>query len=401
MAGRNMKSYVLLSITMIMSFALLLGFFVWTDSSLYNRYKYTNSASRNYAFIYRTDTLGEEGRYELFLDRLEDMEDTYYYKSFAGAVNLAHYGDQNNTIMAGVEFVPNDFFGYYQYKYYYNSSPIYNKAKIIAGESTFGADDEVIINKHFYDMLYDKQGTTAVTVELPIEMGDGITELKTFKVVGIIEDLRVAPSSPEVVKFEEKTQYIHRVAVFAPQAVAKEYNKYGSGVLHIYSKRMSEVLTSASELGVSINSNVFYMDRANEEIRDKVFLKGLSAVILFTLLAINLYSCFKNALNERRFEIGVKRAVGARKRDIVGQFFREGVIVMSSDIAVSIYVVFGLAVIYKAVRRIFFDTTWTIHISPYSAVTFLICAFFLSVSFSLIFAYQSATVEIASQLKAE
>ena len=124
-------------------------------------------------------------------------------------------------------------------------------------------------------------------------------------------------------------------------------------------------------------------------------------MILFILLGINLFSSFKNALNERRFEIGVKRAIGAGKKSIVGQFFREGMIVMVSNIAFSIYLIFSLAVIYKTVQKYFFDTTWTIDLSPYSAVIFLFSAFFLSVSFSLIFAYQSTNVEIASRLKAE
>lgn len=39
MAGRTLKSYALLSVTIVLSFSLLLGYLVYTDSSLYNDYK--------------------------------------------------------------------------------------------------------------------------------------------------------------------------------------------------------------------------------------------------------------------------------------------------------------------------------------------------------------------------
>ena len=39
MAYRNIRSYKMLSVTIVLSFALLLGYMGFTDASLYNRYK--------------------------------------------------------------------------------------------------------------------------------------------------------------------------------------------------------------------------------------------------------------------------------------------------------------------------------------------------------------------------
>ena len=39
MVRRNLKSYLLLSVTILLSFTFLLGYFVYSDSEIYNRYK--------------------------------------------------------------------------------------------------------------------------------------------------------------------------------------------------------------------------------------------------------------------------------------------------------------------------------------------------------------------------
>ena len=54
--------------------------------------------------------------------------------------------------------------------------------------------------------------------------------------------------------------------------------------------------------------------------------KYIIAAVLFVILGINLYSAFSNALNERKYEIGIKRAIGAGKKDIMMQFLTEGII---------------------------------------------------------------------------
>lgn len=39
MVKKNIRSYALLSVTVVLSFALLLGYLLYTDASLYNKHK--------------------------------------------------------------------------------------------------------------------------------------------------------------------------------------------------------------------------------------------------------------------------------------------------------------------------------------------------------------------------
>mgnify|MGYP002869020339 FL=1 len=135
-------------------------------------------------------------------------------------------------------------------------------------------------------------------------------------------------------------------------------------------------------------------------------LKALICGAMLIILGINLYSCFANALNERRFEIGVKRALGASAGSIVKQFLYESLCVMAVNILVSVALVADIFIVYKFI----YERTpneygqyfqWTIYISPHSIAMFAVCTITLTVVFSLIFAYKSTQVRIADQLKAE
>lgn len=59
------------------------------------------------------------------------------------------------------------------------------------------------------------------------------------------------------------------------------------------------------------------MDEQNNAIKEENIVirnKYIIAAVLFVILGINLYSAFSNALNERKYEIGIKRAIGAGKK---------------------------------------------------------------------------------------
>ena len=76
-----------------------------------------------------------------------------------------------------------------------------------------------------------------------------------------------------------------------------------------------------------------------ETIRAQKTTKALITCAMLLILGINLYSSFSNALNERKFEIGVKRAIGASGFAIVRQFLYESLTVMVANILVSVALV--------------------------------------------------------------
>lgn len=145
---------------------------------------------------------------------------------------------------------------------------------------------------------------------------------------------------------------------------------------------------------------------ALEEIRTVKGNKALIACAMLLLLGINLYSSFTNALNERKFEIGVKRAIGASPWSIVKQFLCEGIIVMVLNTFLSVVLVVDIALLFKVIYQQTPDIygmyhSFTILITPHSAAMFALCAVSLTLVFSLIFAWKTTQVEIIQYLKAE
>lgn len=168
-----------------------------------------------------------------------------------------------------------------------------------------------------------------------------------------------------------------------------------------------QVWNLAQNVGYEEGSSVFSeQNEALQAIRLEKRNKAIIACAMLLLLGVNLYSCFTNALNDRKFEIGVKRAIGASAFSIVRQFLYESLIVMTVNIFLSVVLVADIFIIYK----FFYERTpnewgeylkWIIYISPQSVAMFAVCAVSLTIVFSLIFAWKSTQVEIVQYLKAE
>lgn len=176
-----------------------------------------------------------------------------------------------------------------------------------------------------------------------------------------------------------------------------------------YTEEPELVSQMITEMDSALYVDAVYEDqnRALEKIQTEKSTKALVAAILLLLLGINLYSSFDNALNNRKFEIGVKRALGASAFSIVRQFFYEGLLVMIADILLSVAIVTDIAIAYKVIREAIPLDQWgtkmhfVLYISPYSIAIFVICALVLTVVFSFVFAYKSTQVQIVDYLKAE
>ncbi len=384
MVGRNARSYVLLSVTIILSFSFLLGFFVISDSGLYNDYKLTFAADSKIALLrssysnYSSSNETVTGKLNMLIYRMGRMTNTHFYQYFEKETELGLRRDEESKITATVSYVPADFWVFYAL-----SGQIPERLDVVSGESRFTADNQIIIDKTLTHLLGGEQ-----MLNLPYENRNGSMELKEYSVIGTIEDGE-----------SKETEGETHVRILMPLSEVSEYDKR---LMLVYSENgIGEIASLCDVFGIECSVPYKLQNSALKDMRAQVMIKGMSAGILFLLLGINLYSSFKNALNERRFEIGVKLAIGANRINIVGQFFREGMVVMLANTAASVLLVVNLAAVYKAVQRLFYGTEWTISLSAHSAVIFLSSAFFLSVSFSLIFAYRSATVEIAGQLKAE
>ena len=133
--------------------------------------------------------------------------------------------------------------------------------------------------------------------------------------------------------------------------------------------------------------------------------KMIIVLLMFVLLGINLYGSFSNALERRRFEVGIKRAIGASKMAIIGQFMWESLLLMLCNIFISMVLVFNGFLWYKyfweRTREFSPYEKWTIYMSGTSILMFATVTLALTLLFSVIFAVKATQVQVVEYLKAE
>ena len=430
MVGRTWKSYALLSVTIVLSFSLLLGYLTFSDSTIYNENKALFSYRRQDLQFYISEPEVEE--IQLLVDNLSAMENTAYYLAFTYSLgqlggNMVVRPDPNvesdrslNPYVHGIMLPdhswPEDVIGYFSRDKRMNIVWLDGQPHV---DFTL-EKDEVILTEALYRLLEMDQQEAPV-FQLDIQYGQKIP----LRVVGYTKDFT-----------SEMWQYLHKNTTsqwYADEAMfyiflsnkfveyAQLYNpdyydnfwggsyapKLWEIYLQVYSETPEAVVSLLETMGLRNYVSIYQrQNEALDAIRPQKQIKAIITCALLLLLGINLYSSFTNAMNDRKYEIGVKRAVGASAWSIVRQFLYESFIVMAVNILLSISLVADVAVIYKYIVEHTPDETgaypdFILYISPYSAAMFGICALSLTVVFSLIFAYKSTRVEIVQYLKAE
>ena len=78
MVTRTIKSYGLLSVTITLTFSLLLGYLVFTDTKLYNQYKSLFAKDPNLA-TYIACLSEHDALLSKLVEKAEEMDNTRYY----------------------------------------------------------------------------------------------------------------------------------------------------------------------------------------------------------------------------------------------------------------------------------------------------------------------------------
>ena len=418
MVVRRLKTYAFLSVTIILSFSFLLGYLLLTDSQLYNDQKLNFIRRRGDVYIRVFEQSPDAGRQRMLFEKLDAMENTQYYTAYFGVFeemaiyyDATIYGKSPNSVnLRGMEalFLPDyawvdlEDYGAAHYSGFDGGSEIVWLDSRETEDFTLEAD-QVILSEKVYRLLRLEEET------------EPIFQLRTTS--GINTQLRVAG----YIKADEPYDYSYEGWYSTPSMILSvkfldwlanngvQLWGDGDGILrnyfyNIHSETPEQVVALAKTLGYNYVQSIYeWQNNALKLMQAQAGNKAIIACALLVLLGINLYSSFSNAMNERKYEIGVKRAVGASAWSIVRQFLYESMIVMVANVAISIALVANVGVLYKIFmewQSNFLDT-YVLYLTPHSMVIFGACAVTLTVVFSLIFAYKSTQVEIVQYLKAE
>lgn len=409
MVRRNLRSYAMLSVTIILSFSLLLGYLTYTDSTQYNRYKEIFAADRG--MIVQRDTYFENSKLEVFLERAADIGNTQsiYYNNAVLCISkedlyLPEYEKPLASALTGSVYnLPKHAFAFCHLSA--RPSEITWLDGKMHDEISLEPGEVIIEDDLFYALELDQMDEPTYTFYFS-GWDSGSVLSYPSKIVGIVDcmDQYVIEEYSDSVLLQGNP-----VILLSDDSFSREYFEEDSFIIWertivMYTQSPEEVDALAKQLNFTggLYSNCQEQNEALERIRSANQTKAIITATLLLLLGINLYSSFSNALNDRKFEIGVKRAVGASAWAIVRQFLYESVIVMATNTLLSIALVTDIFLVVKWYQEnIGYWNTWTIYCSAFSVGMFVTCAIALTVVFSLIFAYKSTQVQVVDYLKAE
>lgn len=399
MVGRTIRNYVMLSMTVVLSFSILLGYLLFTDSSLYNQNKiYLNSDGR----IVIIPNVTSIDKMDALLNQAENIgTDTAYYVQRSVSISVDSFWGQDRLQHQNVYIIPSHVWGIYDQDLSVGVRAM-NITWLDGREATsevYLRKNEILLERGIYEYLQlDEMEEPVYEIRMPVIAEDGAAEVRCINaaVVGLIE-------TGKWLRQTDGTYELHRVTIYMSQASVQESDKISSNRDIIFSSDAPAAIKNAA-ISIGLDSYItMYQpkERALQEMTVHTETKAIITMVLCVLLAINLYGSFSNAMQNRKFEVGVKRAIGASKFSIIRQFLWEGIIVMLGNIYLSMMIIMNGALIYKYVYQFIENETWTIYLSAASIAMFGVVTISLTVIFSLVFAVQATEVEIVQYLKSE
>lgn len=396
----NFKGYSMLAITIVLSFAILLGYMVFNDSMTYNNFKHVFASPSNALMVETQDGLKDLNSLISSCKKVDPGLKSYTYLDYSAS--FPQYGEM---IRSKVYFIPDggnpiiiseyisDGIGEYEYVSCY-----VHEVDIVKGTNRLNGND-AILSESFYNTVL-KNTELPVTLIMTLKLADGSTHPVKLNVIGICKD-----SEFNSVKLDSSRKPIITGSIFCRQDLIKditsdllELPKY---VAVVATDKPAEVIALAERRGFLVRSAYAAKNEAVDSIRTNINTKMWIAIILYLILGINLFGCFENALGKRSFEISVRRALGASRMQIIAQFLLEGVLVMLLSILISTTLIAELAIVFKLYLGYFKNIVWTIYITESSVWIFTVCGISMTALFSVIFAFRATNVEIVKNLKGE
>ncbi len=400
---RNRKNYLMLAITIILSFSILLGYMTYSDSILYNRYKQVFSSPENVVIM---ETQSKKQTVDALLSAEKKKDHTLKSYSYVKTATYFPQYSGEAYVGAGVYFVPSCANPFLLYEFLHDplskeffSIEWIHGFDMVAGSEAISNND-AIVNESFYKAVLKKAPLPA-SLSVPIIHEDNSVDFLSLQITGVCKDT-------DYDRMDEKTLDGHTKmygSIYCNYAllsgVSLDDLESAEHYTVITTKDPGRIVERATSLNIINASSYQARQLASEQMQKETDTKMWISIILYLILGINLFGCFENALEKRKFEIGVKRAIGASKLQIILQFLIEGVLVMAFSILISAVIVTELMTVYKLYLLVFHHTVWTISLSAGSLKMYIVCSTSMTMLFSILFAYRTTNVEIVKYLKAE
>lgn len=385
MIKKSYKNYILLSVTAFLSFSCMFLYLMYSDSENYNRFKWVLSLDNKLVVSHNSNNEENVKNLQKVEYQLNKIPNTYYYyNKQCQARNIYGFSCQ-------VNMYPSYVWGVFEGR----SDGVYSGYERVKvnGEYTLEIGiNEAVVSERVYESIEkikDKKEIALIFTDIY-----GKEYLKIFKIIGTYAEENILNNG-----VGENT--VSDPVYINISSIDSEKIDIDNIELVVHSERVEQVIELLKDNLLACDEVNSVQNEAILAKRNAIENKYVIAIVLFILLGINLYSSFENALNDRKYEIGVKRAIGASKFNIMIQFLLEGLIIMSCNIIVSVFVMLYVMSIYKYILFEFRNDIYTLYISEESIVLFLMFAFSLIVVFSLLFAYRSTRVQIVKYLKEE
>lgn len=419
MLQRNRRSYLLLSITVILTFSLLLGYMFYMDCATYNRYKHVFAQDRQLVEVsFHSLNASTIALSEQFLDQAAELGTCSVVQQLATSCvldrsYLTEDGHALRLPKLGIVTIPSEIgclaSAYDSFDILWLDGQEHQTIALASGEALMEESLFYALGLHLSDTpewtISTASSDTTSSFSLRVKV---VGLLRYNNGAATISDYIAAYTSGEV----DYQYYTPLVVLPRTDCSPEQLNTddwYVAG-LQIYSSSPEETAQLAeayySPLSITVTSIAEEQNNALAAIRAQIQTKAIFATALLFLLGINLYSNFNNALSDRKYEIGIKRAIGASAWSIIRQFLYESIFIMLASIMVSVVLVVDGFIVFKYIYEHTPNTygiypDWILYLSPYSVGIFLACSFALTTVFSLIFAWKSLRVEIVQQLKSE